>query len=84
MSEFENLEAVELSMEEMNEAAGGANRYKSLPAKVGFVIYKVKSGDNLAKIARNHNCTVRDILTWNPKITDKNRIYANEYLYIRG
>ncbi len=84
MSEFENTEAMELSLDEMNEAAGGANRYKALTEKAGFVVYKVVKGDNLSRIAAKHHCTVRELLAWNPKITDKNRIYVNEYLYIRA
>ena len=82
MSEFENLEAMELSMDEMDQAAGGANRYAPLRNKNGYIIYKVKAGDTLSRIAGQHRCTVSDILRWNPKITNKSRIYANEYLYI--
>ena len=84
MSEFENMEALELSMDEMDKAAGGANRYKPLNEKAGFIIYKVKKGDNLSRIAAAHRCTVADLLRWNPKITDKSMIYINEYLYIRA
>ena len=84
MSEFENMEALELSMEEMDQAAGGASRYKPLSQKAGFIIYKVQRGDTLTRIAAAHRCTVADIMRWNPKITNKSRIYANEYLYIRA
>ncbi len=84
MSEFENLEAMELSMDEMDKAAGGANRYKALTEKAGFIIYKVKAGDNLNRIANAHRCTVKQLLAWNPKITNANQIYVNEYLYIRA
>ncbi len=84
MSEFENFEAMELSMDEMDKVSGGAaDRFKPLTAKNGYTIYKVKKGDTLSKIASTHNCTVRELLAWNPKITNQNRIYANEYLYIR-
>ena len=84
MSEFENLEAMELSMDEMDQAAGGANRYKALTPKDGFFAYKVAKGDTLGKIAREFGCTVRDLMNWNPKITNVNQIYVNEFLYIRG
>ena len=84
MSEFENMEAVELSMDELDQAAGGASRYAPLKSRIGFLIYKVKAGDTLTKIANTYRCTVSDIMRWNPKITDKSRIYANEYLYIRA
>ncbi len=84
MSEFEKIEAMELNMEEMDQVAGGASRFKTVTEKAGFIIYKVKKGDTLIRIASTHHCTVSDILRWNPKITDKSRIYANEYLYIRA
>ncbi len=84
MSEFEKNEAMELNMEEMDQVAGGVNRFKTLTEKAGFIIYKVKKGDNLSRIANAHHCTVKDLLTWNPKITDKNQIFINEYLYIRA
>ncbi len=83
MSEFEMNEAVELNLNEMNEAAGGANRYMPLTEKAGFRIYKVQKGDTLIRIASRYHCSVSDILAWNPKITDKNRIYINEFLYLR-
>ncbi len=82
MSEFENMEAVELSLEEMNEAAGGA--FKPLPPKEGFVVYKIVKNDNLTKIAKKYHTTVANLLAWNPKIKNKNLIYAGDYLYIKA
>lgn len=73
----------EINMEEMALASGGANRYAALTPRDGFIIYKVQAGDNLSKIAIRHHCTVNDLLRWNPKITNKNQIYVNEYLYIQ-
>ncbi len=84
MTEFEHINAVELNAEEMNQAVGGVNRYKALPPKDGFFAYKVAKGDTLGKIARENGCTVRDLMAWNPKITNANQIYVNEFLYIRG
>ena len=78
MSELENMGA-ELSIEEMENVNGG---YKRPPAKPGYIIYKIRKGDNLTRIARAHGCTVNDILRWNPKITDRNKIYFDDYLYI--
>ncbi len=80
MSEFEN-KAIELSVEELDKIGGG---YKRPPEKAGFIIYKIQKGDTLTRIAEKHDCTVNDLLRWNPKITDKNKIYAGDYLYIRG
>lgn len=79
MEELENKLAVELDLDALGEAAGG---YKKPAEKVGFIIYKIVKGDNLTKIARRYNTTVEDLLTWNPKIKNKNLIYAGDYLYI--
>ena len=81
MSEFENLEAVELDMNEMNEVAGGA--FKPLPDKRGFIIYQISKGETLGRIAKRFGVTVKDLLNWNPKIVDKNKIYYGDYLYIK-
>ena len=82
MSEFENLEAVELDMNEMNEVAGGA--FKPLPDKRGFIIYQISKGETLGRIAKRFGYTVKDLLDWNPKIVDRNKIYYGDYLYIRA
>ena len=79
-----DIEKNELSAEEMSQASGGANRYKPLTDRPGFIIYKVRRGDTLIKIAKAHNCTEKDLMLWNPKITNRNEIYADEYLYIRA
>lgn len=71
----------ELSLDQLEQATGG---YKRPPEKPGFEIYQIMKGDNLTRIARVHNCTVEDILFWNPKIKDKNKIYAGDYLYLRS
>ncbi len=81
MSEFENLEAVELDMNEMNEVAGGA--FKPLPDKRGFIIYQISKGETLGRIAKRFGVTVKDLMNWNPKIVDKNKIYYGDYLYIK-
>ena len=39
MSELENKEAIELSLDELNEVAGGA--FKPLPPKTGFIVYHI-------------------------------------------
>ena len=81
MSEFENMEAMELNLEEMDKVAGGA--FKPLDPKKGFVVYQIIKGDTLNKIARKFNVTVEDILKWNKKIVDKNKIYYGDYIYIK-
>ena len=78
---FEDYEAVELTPDQMDEIAGG---YKKLTEKKGFRQYQIKKGENLTRIAKAHNCTVADLLKWNPQIKNKNLIYAGAYLYIKG
>ena len=79
MSEFEN-EAIELSLEELEKIGGG---YKKPAEKAGFEIYQIQKRDNLTRIANKFHCSINDLLRWNPKITNKNLIYAGDYLYIR-
>ncbi len=81
MSEFENFEAKELNLEEMDKVAGGA--FKPLDPKKGFIVYQIVKHDTLNKISRLFGCTVEEILKWNPKITDKNKIYYGDYIYIK-
>ena len=81
MSEFENLEAMELNEKELNEIAGGA--FKPLPDKPGFIIYQISKGETLGRIAKRFGVTVKDLLNWNPKITNRNLIYYGDYLYIQ-
>lgn len=73
----DELKALEL--EDLNQVSGGYRRPKE---KEGFFIYQIERGDNLTKLAKRFNCTIRDIMKWNPKIKDKNLIYAGDYLYI--
>ena len=82
MTDIENMEAIELSAEEMNEVAGGA--WRRLPEKKGFIIYQISKGETLGRIAKRFGYTVKDLLDWNPKIVDKNKIYYGDYLYIRA
>ncbi len=80
MSEFENKEAIELSLEEMNGVAGG---YKPLAPKKGYIVYQIAKGDTLRKIADKFKVKIAEIISWNPKITNRNLIYAGDYLYIK-
>ena len=77
MTENENME---LNLEALEGVEGG---YKRPPEKAGYVIYQIVKGDNLSKIAVKFHTTVKDLLAWNPKITNKNLIYAGDYLYIK-
>ena len=81
MTEFENMEAIELNLEDLDLATGG---YKRPAQKAGFIIYQIVKGDTLIRIASRFHCTVNDIMKWNPKITNKRLIYAGDYLYIKA
>ena len=70
----------ELNMEQLDQVVGG---YKRPQEKAGFIIYQIKKGDTLIKIAKRYNTTEAQIMSWNPKIKNKNLIYAGDYLYIR-
>ena len=78
------LEAVELSEEELSQVDGGAVQYKRPPEKRGFIIYQISRGDTLYKIGRHFGVTVNQILAWNPYIENRNKIYTGAYLYIRA
>jgi len=45
-------------------------------------LYRIKSGDTLAKIARRENTTVPDILAANPQISDANDIQVGQKIVI--
>jgi len=45
-------------------------------------LYKIKSGDTLARIARKNGITVDDILAANPEITDANDIQVGQFIVI--
>ena len=82
MSEFD-LEALELSEEELAKVDGGVVQYRMPAEKRGFIIYQIGRGDTLNKIARHFGCTVSQIMAWNPYIENKNKIYTGAYLYIK-
>lgn len=73
------MNPMELKTEEMEQAAGG---YRKLPDKGGFRIYQIRKGDTLHKISLRIGCSVSNILSWNPQITNSNRIYSGDYLYL--
>ena len=70
----------ELNLQEMDLVTGG---YQKPKEKKGYIIYQIKKGDKLGQIAKDHNTTVEKIMSWNPKITNPNMIYAGDYLYIK-
>ena len=73
-------ENTELNLNELDEAVGGYRRPKE---KAGFIIYQIQKGDTVTRIAEKFQFTKKDILAWNPKITNPSLIYAGDYLYIK-
>jgi len=66
-------EMKEVSLEEMNETAGGAGSKK--------VVYTVVRGDTLTKIARRYGVTVNQLVVWN-NIENANLIFPGQKIVI--
>ena len=72
----------ELTLDEMNEISGGA--FRKPAAKAGYTIYQIKAHDTLIRIANKFGIkSYREILKWNPKITNPRLIRTGDYLYIK-
>ena len=65
---------------ELNEVSGGA--VKVVPAPVECIKYSVKWGDCLSVLAERYGTTVSAIMAVNPAITNPDKIYANQVIYI--
>jgi LysM repeat protein len=68
-----SMEMKEVSLEEMNETAGGAGSNK--------VVYTVVRGDNLSKIAKRYGVTVKQLVEWN-NIADPNLIFPGQKIIL--
>ena len=51
-------------------------------APLGGSSYKIKSGDTLSAIARRNNTTVAALMKLNPKIKDKDKIRAGQFIKV--
>ena len=61
---------------------GGLNLLK-LQQKTGkIIVYTIKSGDNMSKIAAAHRTTVKQIQQANPQIKNINKIFPNQKINI--
>lgn len=70
------LDNTTLSTEEL-ELVDGGNGYNG-----PCFVYVIKSGDCLSVIAKRYSTTVETIMSINPKITDRNKIYAGDSILI--
>ena len=63
---------------------GTAKRKSSVKdvAPLGGSSYKIKSGDTLSAIARRNNTTVAALMKMNPKIKDKDKIRAGQFIKV--
>ena len=70
-----------LQSDDKDTASKGVAKFrKSKRVKRGK--YKIKRGDTLSEIARDHNTTVAALMKANPSIKDKDMIYAGDTLTI--
>ena len=79
----------ELNLNEMEEVAGGAGKdgpggsAKPLPPKDGCIVYQIKPGETLGRIATAHRTTVAKIMAVNKGLlVNQNFIRAGFYIYI--
>ena len=63
----------ELNAEQLQEAAGGVQQ--------GLIVYVVKKGDTLTKIAHRYGVTVADLVRWN-NIANPNLILVGQKIRI--
>ena len=81
-SEIDIEFGAELTLDEMNEISGGA--FKKPAAKTGYTIYQIQAHDTLIRIANKFGIkSYKEILKWNPKITNPRLIRTGDYLYIK-
>jgi cell wall-associated NlpC family hydrolase len=53
-------------------------------AQISHAQAYVKKGDTLAKIAKEHHMTLKDLISLNPHITNPNRIMPGDYIVVRS
>ena len=68
-------EKINLTEEQLSQIAGGAGKQE-------YEVYLIKKGDTLGKIAKTYRTTVDFLMSINPQITNKNRIYAGHTMLV--
>lgn len=73
----------ELTLNEMEKIVGGTGgSCRPLPDKEGFLVYQIRRGDTLGKIARRYNTTAEYLKSINPTIDNINDITPGYYIYV--
>ena len=73
----------ELTLDEMEDAVGGkGGSRKRLREKKGYIVYRIRPGDTLNRIASVYGTTAKEIMDENPTISNINEITAGYYIYI--
>ena len=75
----------ELNQEQMEKVSGGKNEggyMRKPPEKAGCVIYQVKHGETLGRIARDNGTTVERIMAVNKELKNENFVLPRAYIYI--
>ncbi len=73
----------ELSMEEMDTVFGGqGGSPRPLPERAGYIVYQIRRGDTLGKIARRFGTTTERIKAINSTIHNINDITPGYYIYV--
>jgi len=78
---FAFLVAVLIASQVLTPAAAASLAAPTLQSTCGDT-YTVQSGDYLSRIARNCSVALSTILAYNPQITNPNRIYPGQIIYL--
>ncbi len=84
---YQRLNALENRLDSVTGQRGptvAAARATTAPPPAKRLIYRVKAGDTLYRIARQYSVTVEDIQRWNPQIGAGNKIAVGQELVIVG
>ena len=78
------MENNEMNLNELEGVVGGRGGYSKKPPELpGLGIYKIKSGDNLNRIAHRYNTTAEYLKSINSDvISNINDITAGFYIYV--
>lgn len=76
---------IELNQEQMEKVSGGKNEggyMRRPPERDGCMIYQVKPGETLGRIARANGTTVQEIMGVNKELKNANFLTPRAFIYI--